>query len=105
MSDCIFCKIIKKNIPADILHEDKNLIVFKDIKPSAPIHYLIVPKEHIESINNLNDGKIISEMFLTAKKIADKLGIKNSGYRLIINVGEGGGQIVKHLHLHILGGW
>ena len=107
MSDCIFCKIIKTEIPADIFYEDQNLIVLKDIKPKAPIHYLIIPKQHIESVNHLKEENkdLIGVMFLTAQKIADKLGIKDKGYKLAFNVGRGGGQIIDHLHLHILGGW
>jgi len=107
MSDCIFCKIIKKEIPSDIFYENQDLIVFKDIKPKAPLHYLIVPKQHIESVNHLQEEnkELIGAMFLTAQKIADKLGIKDKGYKLIFNVGRGGGQIIDHLHLHILGGW
>ena len=107
MSDCIFCKIIKKEIPADIFYEDQNLIVLKDIKPKAPIHYLIIPKQHIESVNHLKEENkdLIGVMFLTAQKIADKLGIKDKGYKLVFNVGRGGGQIIDNLHLHILGGW
>ncbi len=107
MNDCIFCKIVKKEIPADIFYEDQNLVVFKDIKPKAPIHYLVVPKQHIESVNHLEEENkdLIGLMFLTAKKIADKLGLKDKGYKLIFNVGRGGGQIIDHLHLHILGGW
>ena len=106
MNNCIFCKIIKKEIPADIFYEDQDLIVFKDIKPKAPIHYLIAPKQHIESVNHLEEENkdLIGVMFLTAKKIADKLGLKDKGYKLIFNVGRGG-QIIDHLHLHILGGW
>ena len=107
MSDCVFCKIIKKEIPADFFYEDQYLIVLKDINPKAPIHYLIIPKQHIESINRLEEENIslMGGMFLTAKKIADKLGLKDKGYKLVFNVGRGGGQIVDHLHLHILGGW
>ena len=107
MSDCVFCKIIKKEIPADIFYEDQNLIVFKDIEPKAPIHYLIVSKQHIESINHLKEENkdLMGEMFLTAKTIADKLGLKDRGYKLTFNVGRGGGQVIDHLHLHILGGW
>jgi len=107
MNDCIFCKIIKKEIPADIFYENQDLIVFKDIAPKAPIHYLIVSKQHIKSINHLKEENkdLMGGMFLTAKKIADKLGLKDKGYKLTFNVGRGGGQIVDHLHLHILGGW
>ncbi len=107
MKDCIFCKIIKKEEKADIFYEDKDLIVFKDINPQAPIHYLVVPKEHIESVNDLKDKnkELIVKIILTAKQIAYKLGLKDKGYKLIFNVGRGGGQIIDHLHLHLLGGW
>ena len=107
MDNCIFCKIIKKEIPSDIFYEDQEFIVLKDIKPKAPVHYLIIPKQHIESINHLKEENkgLIGAMFLTAQKIADKLGLKDKGYKLTFNVGRGGGQIIDHLHLHILGGW
>jgi len=102
---CIFCKIIKHEIPTDFIYEDERVVAFPDIKPSAPIHYLIVPKEHIQSIMYLknNHQEIISKMIFTAKMLAEKLGL--SGYKLIFNVGREGGQIIDHLHLHLLGGW
>jgi histidine triad (HIT) family protein len=81
------------------------IVFFKDINPKAPIHYLLIPKTHIESINSLEDQDLAGQLLLTAKKIAAKLEIKDSGYKLIFNVGRGGGQEVDHLHLHILGGW
>jgi len=103
--DCIFCKIIKHEVPTNSIYEDDWLVVFKDIKPSAPIHYLIVSKEHIQSIIHLqnNHQEIISKMVFTAKMLAEKLGLK--GYKLVFNVGRQGGQIIDHLHLHLLGGW
>ena len=106
MKQCIFCKIINKEAPADIVYEDNSVIVFKDINPSAPIHLLIVPKKHIISINNLKeqDKELVGYMFLIAKKIAEEQDISKTGYRLIINVGKGSGQIIDHLHLHLLGG-
>lgn len=106
MIDCIFCKIINKEMPSDIAYEDDNVIVFKDINPSAPIHLLIVPKKHIVSINDLKDQdkELVGYMFLIAKKVAEEQAISETGYRLIINVGRGGGQIVDHLHLHLLAG-
>ena len=102
--ECIFCKIINKKIPADIVYEDNSVIVFKDIKPSSPIHLLIVPKKHIASINDLEeqDKELVGYMFLIAKKMAEKQGVLETGYRLAINVGRGGGQIIDHLHLHLL---
>lgn len=103
--DCIFCKIAKKEIPSDLVFENKDLIVFKDINPSAPVHYLVVPKEHIQSIAHLegNHKDILASLIYTAKDEAKKLGLK--GYKLVFNVGREGGQVVDHLHLHLLGGW
>ncbi len=107
MKDCIFCKIANKEEESEIIFENDNFIAFEDINPKAPIHYLLVTKEHIESINHLDESnkELIGEMILTAKEIVDKLGIKDKGYKLKFNVGRGGGQMVDHLHLHILGGW
>ena len=104
--NCIFCKIINKEAPADIVYEDDNIIVFKDITPVAPVHFLIVPKKHILSINNLElgDKELISQLFLVARKIAKEQGVSETGYRLVINVGKDAGQTVDHLHLHLLGG-
>jgi histidine triad (HIT) family protein len=103
--DCVFCKIAKKEIPADIIHQDDQVVVFKDIRPSAPVHYLIIPKEHIQSIAHLeaNHNKIIAEVIYAAKKVAAQMGLK--GYKLVFNVGREGGQVIDHLHLHLLGGW
>ena len=103
--DCVFCKIAKKEIPSDLIFEDKDIIVFKDIDPSAPVHYLVVPKEHIQSIAHLegNHKDILASLIYTAKDEAEKLGLK--GYKLVFNVGREGGQVVDHLHLHLLGGW
>jgi len=105
--DCIFCKIINKEIPSEIIFEDEEVIVFKDIKPKAPVHLLIVPKKHIESINEAQeeDKKLIGKLFLVARDFAKKMGVSDSGYKLLINVGEGGGQEVFHLHVHLMGGW
>lgn len=102
---CIFCKIIKKEISTDFIYEDKNLVAFKDIKPLAPYHYLIVPKEHIQSITHLesNHREILSSLIYAAKDLAEKVGLK--GYKLVFNVGREGGQLVDHLHLHLIGGW
>jgi len=106
MEECIFCKIAQHQTPADILYEDDLVIVFKDIKPSAPIHLLITTKEHIKSVNQLQakHQKLIARMVLTAKKMAAEQKTDHSGYKLLFNVGRGGGQLVDHLHLHLLGG-
>lgn len=103
---CIFCHIIEHRLPAEILYEDKEIMVFKDVNPAAPVHLLIVPKKHIDSLNVLKekDADLIKKMVLMAKMIAEKQGIQN-GYRLMINNGREAGQVVYHLHMHLLGGW
>ncbi len=106
-TDCLFCKIVNKDIESDFLYEDDTVVVFRDINPHAPIHILIVPKKHIRSINDLtdHDGEIVARMIAVAKKIAKKESINESGYKLLFNVEKGGGQVIFHLHLHLLGGW
>ena len=105
MVNCIFCKIAEGSIPSDTIFEDKIVRVFKDINPKAPVHILVIPKEHVESIAHLEDGhaQIVAHMVDTAKKVAKDYGLK--GYKLVFNVGREGGQVIDHLHLHILGGW
>lgn len=106
MSDCIFCKIVAKEIPAKIVYEDDILLAFHDIKPSAPIHVLLVPKKHFEWQTLSPEGTaIISQMFLVAPKIAREVGVYDSGFKLVVNCGEGAGQTISHFHLHLLGGW
>ena len=106
MSDCLFCKIANHEIPADIVYEDENFVAFRDINPQAPIHFLIIPKKHIETINNLEeeDAPLIGEMVILARKLAKEQGIDEKGYRLIYNCNREGGQMVYHIHLHLLGG-
>jgi len=103
---CIFCDIINKKSPAKILYEDDEIIAFPDINPSAPVHILIIPKKHIKSANELEaeNQVLLGKMILTAKKLAKENKIDQSGYRLVINTGKDGGQIIEHLHLHLLGG-
>ncbi|MBI2514589.1 HIT domain-containing protein [Candidatus Wolfebacteria bacterium] len=103
--NCVFCKIVKKEIPAEFVYEKNNILVFADIRPKAPVHYLVIPEAHIESILYLEEvhKKVISEMVFAAKEVAQKLELK--GYKLVFNVGKEGGQVVDHLHLHLLGGW
>jgi histidine triad (HIT) family protein len=107
MKDCIFCQIIRGERPADFLYRDDSLIVIKDIRPDAPVHLLIIPKEHIRSINEVTeqDRDIIFEMILKAKEIAKLHSLAESGYKLFFNVERGGGQFIFHLHLHLVGGW
>lgn len=106
MSDSIFTKIVKREIPAEILFEDDDVIAFKDISPKAPVHILIVPKVQIPTINDLqeDDAVLIGKVILRAKDIAKKMGIDERGYRLIFNCNKEGGQTVFHIHLHLIGG-
>ena len=103
---CLFCKIANHQQKADIVFENKEMVVFKDINPEAPVHLLIVPKKHIKSINELTreDKELVSQIIFLAKKLAAKQGIAKKGYRLFFNVGRGVGQLVDHLHLHLVGG-
>lgn len=104
--ECIFCKIIQKEIPAEIVFEDEEIMAFKDTQPIAPAHIIIIPKKHIESINQLEeaDANMAGRMILVAKQIAVKLDIAEKGYKLLFRVGSDGGQEVPHIHLHLIGG-
>lgn len=103
---CLFCKIVNKEIKADIVWEDSDVLAFRDIHPLAPVHILIIPKKHFESVNDLTDGDIelAGKMIIAAKFIAEKFGIKDSGYKLLFRVGRNGGQEVPHIHMHLMGG-
>ena len=105
MADCLFCKIAAGEIPSDAVSEDAEVKVFKDIHPKAPVHLLAIPKMHIESIAHLSNdhNDIIAKLIYAAKDAASRAGMK--GYKLVFNVGREGGQVIDHLHLHILGGW
>ena len=107
MSDCVFCKIIKGEIPTEFLYQDEEIVVFRDINPKAPVHILIVPKKHIEKLQEVSDNEkgLLGQMLLVAQKIAEREKIAKSGYKVVVNCGEGAGQIVPHLHIHLLGGW
>lgn len=106
MDNCLFCKIINKEISSNIVYEDDKIIVFHDISKAAPVHVLIVPKYHVESLNDLNEESLeyVKYAFSKIQDIVQDLGIKDNGYRTIINTGCDAGQTVKHLHIHILGG-
>lgn len=106
MEDCLFCKIIKGEIPSTKVYEDENVLAFKDINPAAPIHILVVPKQHIENVLEINEEnkEIASNIFLAINKIAKQLGIDQNGFRVITNCGKDAGQEVMHLHFHILAG-
>ncbi len=104
--DCIFCKIINKEIPAEIVYEDEEILGFKDISPAAPVHILVIPKKHISALTELTqeDEKVIGKIYTVINKIAKEQGILEKGYRVIVNCGEDGCQEVKHIHFHLLGG-
>ncbi|AHF97442.1 MAG: histidine triad nucleotide-binding protein [Desulfurella sp.] len=103
---CVFCKIVNKELPSKIEYEDEKYMAFYDINPKAPIHLLIIPKKHVENLNDMDESDIsmISDMALLAKNLAKKLGIDKSGYRIVINNGPDSGQEVYHIHMHLLGG-
>ena len=108
MIDCIFCKIATKQIPANLLYEDELVVAFADIHPMAPVHILVIPREHLESINSLTDDekseRIAGRLLMVAKKLAKEQGIDEKGYKLLIRTGRHGGQEIPHIHLHLLGG-
>jgi histidine triad (HIT) family protein len=104
--DCIFCNIANRTIASEIVAEDDQVMVVRDILPKAPVHLLVIPKIHIASVNDLDEAHVslVGQMVMTAKAEAKKHGIADSGYKLVINIGRDGGQTVQHLHLHLMGG-
>ena len=106
MDDCIFCKIVNKEIPSSIVYEDNEILAFRDINPAAPVHILVIPKKHISSLVDLSkeDELLIGKIYTVINKIAKQEEIDQKGFRVVVNCGEDGGQEVKHLHFHILGG-
>jgi histidine triad (HIT) family protein len=106
MQSCLFCRIIRREIPAQLVHEDDDVVAFKDIRPEAPVHVLVCPRKHIPTLNDITpeDGPLIGHMFQAARKIAKQSGIHQEGWRAVFNVNAGAGQTVFHVHLHVLGG-
>ena len=102
--DCIFCKIVKKEIPSSVVYEDDKVFAFNDIHPQAPTHVLVISKEHVQGVAELNNTAIISDLFSVMKKIAQEKGLDKTGYRIVVNHGKDAGQAVPHLHFHLLGG-
>ncbi len=104
--ECLFCKIVQKEVPSTILFEDDELLAFKDINPQAPVHTILIPKKHISRVSeiNENDLPLIGKLVSAANGLAQKEGLSEKGYRLVINCNRDGGQTVFHLHLHLLGG-
>lgn len=105
-SDCLFCKVVAGELPAEIIFESETVVAFRDINPKAPTHVLLIPKRHIATINDLVDGdqEIIGEMFLSAARLADDEGFADDGYRVVMNCNAAAGQTVFHIHLHLLAG-
>ena len=103
---CLFCKIVQKEIPAKVLFENDELLAFSDIKPVAPTHALVIPKRHIESLNEASpdDAALLGRLLLAAQRVAREAGIDKSGWRVVLNIGENAGQSVFHVHAHVLGG-
>jgi histidine triad (HIT) family protein len=106
MENCLFCKIADGQIPAKIVYQDENVVAFEDINPQAPHHILLIPRRHIASMAELTagDGQMLAQVFTVAAKLARELGLEESGYRFLTNVGPNAGQSVFHLHFHLLGG-
>jgi len=106
MTDCLFCRIVAQEIEPDVVYETERVLAFKDLNPQGPVHILIIPKEHISTINDLNEThvQVTGEMVLAAQTVAHKLGIAEDGFRLIMNCNEHGGQSVYHIHMHLIGG-
>ena len=101
---CLFCRIVRREIPAGIIDEDEHTLAFRDIDPKAPTHVLVIPKHHVASLDDVHDAETVGRLLLAAKRIAAAEGIARSGYRTVVNCGSDAGQTVFHLHLHLLGG-
>lgn len=105
-TDCLFCKIASGDIPATLIHEDERVVAFRDINPQAPVHFLVIPRAHVSSLDAARDdeGELLGSLFLAARDLARAEGIAEDGYRTVVNVGADGGQTVHHIHVHVLGG-
>jgi histidine triad (HIT) family protein len=103
-ADCLFCKIVRGEIPAKLVHESDDCVAFRDIDPKAPVHVLVIPREHVSSLNEARDAAMVGRLALVAAEIARSEGIADAGYRTVINTNRDAGQTVFHIHLHLLGG-
>jgi len=104
MADCLFCKMVAGDIKPDAVYEDDHVLAFRDISPQAPVHILVIPKQHVATLNELDDAALAGHILLTATKIAQQQGFAEAGYRTVFNCNQDGGQAVYHLHLHLLAG-
>lgn len=103
---CLFCNIIEKNVPADVVYEDEHSLAFRDIRPVAPTHVLVIPKVHLAAIHDVapEHVQLMGQLMLAARRVADQLGLVKDGFRLVVNDGDQAGQTVHHVHVHVLGG-
>jgi len=101
---CLFCRIVRREIPAKLVHEDEHTIAFRDIDAKAPTHVLVIPKAHVASLNEATDAEMLGRLMLVAKSLAASEGLASDGYRIVVNTGANAGQTVFHIHLHLLGG-
>ena len=104
MADCIFCRIASGEIPASIVHQDDHVVAFDDLNPGAPVHVLVIPRQHVDSVRSLTEPELLARMVAVANRVAEAKGVADSGYRLVFNSGPDAGQSVFHVHLHVLGG-
>lgn len=106
VQECIFCRIIAKEVPSDIIYEDDEVVAFRDINPQAPVHVLIVPRKHLPTLNDIapEDQPLLGKLLLIARQLAHQLQVADDGYRLVLNVNRGAGQSIYHIHMHLLGG-
>lgn len=104
MSDCLFCKMVEGEIKPDIVYQDESVLAFRDVNPQAPVHLLIIPKKHVQTLNDLDDAELAGHMLKTAVSLAEQQGLAEDGYRTVFNCNKAGGQEVFHLHMHLLGG-
>jgi len=104
MPDCIFCRIARREIPSNIVYESDDCVAFRDVNPQAPVHILVVPREHVPSLSETSDASLVGRLSIVAAELAKKEGIADSGYRTVINTNSDAGQTVFHIHLHLLGG-
>ncbi len=103
---CLFCNVLEKKVPATVVYEDEHALAFRDIRPMAPTHVLVIPKKHIAAIHDLEpaDAQTVGQVLVAARRVADQEGLTKDGYRLVINDGDAAGQTVHHIHVHVLGG-
>jgi histidine triad (HIT) family protein len=102
--ECLFCRIVRREIPATLIAETEDCVAFRDINPQAPVHVLVIPRKHVDSLNDAPDAQLVGRLATVAAEIARKEGIADSGYRTVINTNADAGQTVSHMHLHLLGG-